>query len=41
MSARLASSMKRHSSLVRLQFEQTKVVTMGAPLKKYGFEKSL
>ena len=36
MSAQLASLRKYHSPFVRLSAEQTKVVTMGAPLNKYG-----
>ena len=36
MSARLVSLRKRHSLLVLLSAERTKVVTMGAPLNKNG-----
>ena len=38
MSARLALSGSRHTPIVWLPAKQTKVVTMGAPLNKYGFE---
>ena len=38
MSARLAFSRKRHMPLVRLPVERTKMVTMSAPLNKYGLE---
>ena len=38
MSIRLASSMKHHSPFVQLPAKWTKVVTMGAPLNRYGFE---
>ena len=41
ISVRLASSIKHQSSLARLPAERTKVVTMGAPLNKYGFVMSL
>ena len=41
VSARLASSINCQSSLVRLPSKWTKVVTMGAPLNRYGFVISL
>ena len=38
MTTLLAFSRKRHKPLVQLPAAQTKVVTMGAPLNKYGLE---
>ena len=41
MSVRLASLISCQSSYVRLPGERIKVVTMGAPLNRYGFVTSL